>query len=133
MQLSSTPASNGSFALTASTPPTTPYLSPSPPAGASAHRYLLVLYAQPSTLSITSPFGSPAPQAGSNISLSDFSTEYGLGAPVAASWFSVQVGGANAVAAAHSGVSGAGRDARRGAVGWGCAVVVGVAVALLVF
>ena len=71
-----------------------PYISPSPPAGSDAHRYVILLYNQQTT----SKFALPAQFAGFNamnrtkFDLAGFQKAAGLSDPVAANWFLVRPG-----------------------------------------
>lgn len=72
------------------------YRQPSPPVGDYAHRYIYLLYAQPST------FPSSLGNLTNNrigFNLSDFSRQYGLSTPVAANYILVQNSSAPATTA----------------------------------
>lgn len=60
-----------------------PYMSPRPPIG--IHRYIFVLFKQP-----TGPIRVSPPPARNNFNTRNFAAEYGLGLPVAATYFNAQ-------------------------------------------
>lgn len=60
-----------------------PYMGPRPPIG--IHRYIFLLYKQPSGPLLVSP-----PAVRNNFNTRNFAAEYGLGLPVAATYFNAQ-------------------------------------------
>ncbi|KAI0352989.1 PEBP-like protein [Trametes cingulata] len=82
---------NGSLAtgaaLVNNTPAISDFLRPTPPAGSDPHRYILLLFVQPSNFtSVVSQFvNSSTPISNFNISL--FAQEVGLGSPIAGNFF----------------------------------------------
>ncbi|KAI0375795.1 PEBP-like protein [Pilatotrama ljubarskyi] len=82
---------NGSLAtgaaLVNNTPAISDFLRPTPPAGSDPHRYILLLFLQPSNFtSVASQFvNASTPISNFNISL--FAQEVGLGSPVAGNFF----------------------------------------------
>ncbi|KAF8876516.1 phosphatidylethanolamine-binding protein [Gymnopilus junonius] len=81
---------NGSVVSNASATVITRYAGPAPAAGSGPHRYVVLLYAQPST------FKAPPAYSQSNIGVSTFDfnayvQESGLGALIAGNYFTVEV------------------------------------------
>lgn len=70
-----------------------PYLQPSPPVGDIPHRYVVLLFAQPRNFSVAA-FGSINPPANTTarmgFNVTTFIRLTGLGAPLAANFFTVQ-------------------------------------------
>jgi len=88
--------------LNTTTAPVVAYAGPAPPSGSGPHRYIWLVYAQPAN------FAAPStPAQGSGVALFNL-TEYlaaaNLGDPITGTYFTVQVGPANASVAATSAV-----------------------------
>lgn len=88
MQVSPRTFQNGSFSLQSAVPPSSPYLSPSPPPTSSAHRYLLILYTQPSSFSSFQELSTST----RNFDLRSFSKQAPGFVPISATFFTVQSG-----------------------------------------
>ena len=65
------------------------YARPAPPPTSSAHRYITLLYAQPSNFSIPATFQGFSASNRTKFNISVFAAETGLGAPIAANYFLV--------------------------------------------
>ncbi|KAH8108484.1 phosphatidylethanolamine-binding protein [Phellopilus nigrolimitatus] len=96
--------SNGNETVSnASATAITEYAGPAPPSGSGAHRYVILLYTQPS--SFTPPDGLSSPNVGVSVfSLSDYVKSTGLEGPVAGMYFTVEVGTASSSPSATSAV-----------------------------
>jgi hypothetical protein len=81
----------GSTVSNASSTAITRYAGPAPPAGSGPHRYVVLLYSQPSTFSPPAAYSQP--NIGVSVfSLADYVTNSGLGPLLAATYFTVQEG-----------------------------------------
>ncbi|KAI5124035.1 hypothetical protein M0805_003864 [Coniferiporia weirii] len=81
----------------------TEYAGPAPASGSGAHRYVVLLYSQPS--SFTPPANLSSPNIGVSVfSLSDYVSSTGLEGPVAGMYFTVEVGTASLSVSATSAV-----------------------------
>ncbi|KAI0642220.1 phosphatidylethanolamine-binding protein, partial [Trametes meyenii] len=82
---------NGSLAegaaLVNNTPALSDYISPAPPAGSDPHRYILLLFVQPSSFSATASNLVNASTPILNFNLSRFVAETGLEGPIAGTYF----------------------------------------------
>jgi len=75
---------------------TEPYGGPAPPSGSGAHRYTILLYAEPSNFTIPS---IPKPRAGvQQFNFTQYVKTTGLGTPLAGFYFTVEVGTATVTA-----------------------------------
>ncbi|THH08529.1 hypothetical protein EW145_g2639 [Phellinidium pouzarii] len=81
----------------------TEYAGPAPASGSGAHRYVILLYTQPT--SFTPPANLSSPNIGVSVfSLSDYVSSTGLEGPVAGMYFTVEVGTASFTVSATSSV-----------------------------
>lgn len=84
-------------ALVSSSPPIAPYAGPQPPKDDPSHNYTLLLFSQPKDFTIPAKYGSWLPLNLSNIytrvnfPVVDFVRDTGLGKPVAATYFEVNL------------------------------------------
>lgn len=100
--------SNDKTLLTSHTPATDPYIKPQPPRGTGRHRYILLLFQQPTDFTIPAAFAKIVhPQQTTDRSafnLTAFVNAAGLDAPVAANFFFAE----NSTVTPSSSISGTG-------------------------
>ncbi|OBZ76815.1 Splicing factor 3B subunit 6-like protein [Grifola frondosa] len=65
----------------------TEFVMPTPPAGSDPHRYVILLFVQPSNFTTVAPNFVNASTPRNNFNLTTFSQEVGLGSPVAGNFF----------------------------------------------
>ncbi|RWS26117.1 protein D2-like isoform X2 [Leptotrombidium deliense] len=67
------------------------YIGPGPPIGSGMHRYVFLVYKQPSKLMYNKSFGKSIPMLGrAKFSTKEFAKKYNLGEPIAGNFFQAQ-------------------------------------------
>ncbi|CAD6576382.1 MAG: hypothetical protein TREMPRED_001670 [Tremellales sp. Tagirdzhanova-0007] len=86
--------------------PVTNYAGPGPASGSGSHRYVILIYSQPSTFTAPANLSTAGTPLGT-FSFSDYVSSSGLGPLIAANYFQVEVGVATATVAATTSVNSA--------------------------
>ena len=86
---SSSSASAAAYPATLNSAPIVPYTQPAPPNFSTAHRYIGLLFSQPSNFSVPANFQQYNASYRMFFNITTFAAEAGLGAPVLANYFLV--------------------------------------------
>ncbi|MCJ1285430.1 hypothetical protein MMC26_004770 [Xylographa opegraphella] len=86
---STSSASAASYPATFNSAPIVPYTQPAPPTFSTAHRYIALLFSQPSNFSVPANFQPYNATYRMFFNITTFAAEAGLGAPVLANYFLV--------------------------------------------
>ena len=109
---STSPSATRPVQLSAAPEPLAPYIGPQPPKGKASHNYTIMIFEQPKNFSVPADFSSFIPlnlsdvYTRTNFPVVDFAKAVGLGQPLAATYFRLDL--ANGTAAGGNSSSGAG-------------------------